>query len=251
MPEIRDIIQIDEELCNGCGDCIPSCAEGALAIVDGKARLVADKYCDGLGACLGECPTGALKMIQRRADAFDEEAVEELLAATKTEADAQPMGCGCPSSNVKTFSRGEPARPRQGQAPESALAHWPVQLRLVNPEAPFLKDADLLITADCAPVATPAYHTEFLPGKVALLGCPKFDDAPMYVERIAEIARKGVKSITLLEMEVPCCQSLDGIVAAGLKKAQADIPVEKVVIACDGRTVSRGPLEQRPTMAAL
>ena len=166
MKTVRKIIEIDEELCDGCGNCVPSCAEGALEIIDGKARVVADIYCDGLGACLGECPLGALKIVEREADEFDEEAVEELLAKKKQEAPAQEAPAfsgGCPSAQLQAFGSPQPAAAPGPQADlsgsdaadltQSALSHWPVQIMLIPPTAPFLKGADLLVLADCVPVA--------------------------------------------------------------------------------------------------
>ncbi len=163
----RRIIKIDDELCDGCAQCVPSCAEGAIQIIDGKARLVEEKYCDGLGACLGECPTGALSIVQREAEEFDEEAVEEHLSSKtqKVHHDEATLPCGCPSSQMQTF------------APHaSRLSHWPVQIRLVPATAPFLQGADLLVAADCTPVAYPNFHQDFLQDKAVMIGCPKFDD---------------------------------------------------------------------------
>ncbi|MDZ7640711.1 MAG: hypothetical protein U5J62_01605 [Desulfurivibrio sp.] len=259
----RKIIEIDEDLCDGCGQCVPGCAEGALQIIDGKARLVAEKYCDGLGACLGDCPTGALKLIERAADDFDEEAVEELLAAQQATAAVAPsplseqtaskpqpqaaMACGCPSQHIQSFgpaaatpcqSANQPRSqemPTPGAAAQSNLSHWPIQIRLVPPEAPFLKGAELLIAADCVPVAHPAFNQELLPGKVVLLGCPKFDDADLYVGRLAEIFQTaGLKSITIAIMEVPCCGSMRGILQAAQQQAGTAIPVSEVVVGVRG-----------------
>lgn len=258
MKVMRKIIEIDENLCDGCGQCVPDCAEGALEIVDGKARLVAEKYCDGLGACLGACPTGALKVIERQADDFDEAAVEELLATKKAQAETAPapadtMACGCASSHIQSFGPAvspcqaanqprattsatpAPAAYAGAEAESSALTHWPIQIRLVPPEAPFLKGADLLVAADCVPVAHPAFNRELLPGKTVLLGCPKFDDAESYVAKFSEIFRTaGIKSITVAIMEVPCCGSMRGIIQAAQQRAGTAIPVEEVVIGVRG-----------------
>lgn len=261
----RKIIEIDEDLCDGCGQCVPGCAEGALQIIDGKARLVAEKYCDGLGACLGDCPTGALKLIEREADDFDEGAVEALLAAQKAAAETAPtpapeqagdksqqqpaMACGCPSQHIQSFGPAAATpcqsanQPRSQEVPAagtpaaaaSNLSHWPIQIRLVPPEAPFLKGADLLIAADCVPVAHPAFNQELLPGKTVLLGCPKFDDADLYVARLAEIFQTaGLKSITVAIMEVPCCGSMRGIVQAAQQRAGTAIPVTELVVGVRG-----------------
>src|SRR3989339_43759 len=162
----RNIIRIDEEKCDGCGQCVPSCAEGAITIVDGKARLAAQKYCDGLGACLGECPQGALTVEEREAEDFDELAVEQHLHAAKlsTNAESLTMACGCPSAHIQSFQRApscaEANKPRSPASSASALSHWPVQITLVPPSAPFLKGADLLVAADCTPIAYPDFHRD-------------------------------------------------------------------------------------------
>ncbi len=264
MKVLRKIIEINEDLCNGCGQCVTGCAEAALEIIDGKARLIAEKYCDGLGACLGECPTGALKIVEREVEDFDEAAVEELIAAKKKSEAQQPaaMACGCSSSHIQSFGvqssemqrSGPAATPCQaanqprglgadtpptgaptGAGQSSALTHWPIQIRLVPPVAPFLKGADLLIAADCAPVAHPNFNRELLPGKTVLLGCPKFDDAESYVAKFSEIFQvAGIKSITIAIMEVPCCGSMRGIVQAAQRRAGTDIPVTEVVIGVRG-----------------
>jgi NAD-dependent dihydropyrimidine dehydrogenase PreA subunit len=255
MKVIRKIIHIDEELCNGCGDCVPSCAEGALEIVDGKARVIADFYCDGLGACLGECPTGALTIAERTADEFDEHAVEKLLTETKKEERSArtvlPMASGgCPSSRMmQSFGptaagAGSGFSAATGAPAESALSHWPVQIMLVPPTAPFLKGADLLVLADCVPVAFPTLHRDFLKGKAVMMGCPKFDNTEAYIEKFAQIARhSGIRSITTVVMEVPCCAALPVIVQRGLKLAGATIPMEEVVISVRGKILERRPVQ--------
>ena len=193
MKTKRKIVEIDDELCDGCGLCVPSCAEGAIQIIDGKARLVAEKYCDGLGACLGECPTGALSVVEREAEEFDERAVEEYLKSrdSKERAQEATLPCGCPSAQVQSFisqlaHQGE-REPVSGGATASALSHWPIQIRLVPPTAPFLKGADLLVAADCTPFTYPSFHQDFLKGRVLMVGCPKFDDVRAYIEKFAEI----------------------------------------------------------------
>ncbi len=246
---IREIIEIDEALCDGCGQCVPNCAEGALRIVDGKARLVAEKYCDGLGACLGECPTGALRIVRREADAFDEEAVERLLAEHEDCSHVE----ACPEGGVATLCHGlgeqtcACARPDTDGTP-SALHHWPVQLRLVPPDAPFLKNADILLLADCAALSVPALHQRYVPGKVVLMGCPKFDDAPFYVQRLRDILKGNeVSSLTVLEMEVPCCAALSRIAARSGALAGSDVPVTRIVAARTGQECLRevvNPAEQ-------
>ena len=245
MKVTRKIIKIDDEKCDGCGNCVPACAEGAIRIIDGKARVIADKYCDGLGACLGDCPQGALTLIEREADAFDEAAVEELLKQQETK--EGPQKGGCPSAALKTFENVgcgcESAAPRQlqpfaagkGPASGSALGHWPVQINLVPAGAPFLKGADLLVAADCVPVAYPAFHQDFLKGRAVMIGCPKFDDADAYVEKFTAVFREsGIKSLTIVVMEVPCCSGLPAIIQKALQRSGKDIPVRTVVISSQG-----------------
>ena len=248
----RKIIEIDEEKCNGCGECVIACAEGALAIVDGKARVISDNLCDGLGACIGECPQDALKIIERQADEFDEEAVEEFLTEKKaqetTEPKVMPMVTGgCPSARMQTFKTAaaesptaQPGTASAGQEVESALSHWPVQIMLVPPTAPFLKGADLLVLADCVPVAFPTLHQDFLQGKAVMMGCPKFDDAQHYIEKFAQICKvSGIKSITSVVMEVPCCSALPMIVKKGMELSGVTIPMEEVVISTRGKVLQR------------
>jgi len=245
MKVSRKIIEIDEALCNGCGQCVPSCAEGALEIVDGKARMLAEKYCDGLGACLGECPQGALKITERLADDFDEAAVEELLKARPVvKVPAAPAG-GCPSANLKMFGAPSPCQAANrpvttAPAGASALSHWPIKIRLVPPTAPFLKGCDLLVAADCTALSYPDFHRDFLAGRAVLMGCPKFDDAPAYVQKFKEIFETAQpRSVTMLIMEVPCCGAMRNIVAEALKLSGQEIGVAEVVIGVRGEVVAR------------
>ena len=260
MKYARKLIQINEDLCNGCGQCVPSCAEGALAIIDGKARLVAERYCDGLGACLGDCPTGALRVIEVEAEDFDPQAVEQHLQAQgrplpghmprpeelRLGAPRKPAQGGCPGSRPLSMTPCQAANQARTQAAgtgASALSHWPVQIRLVPPTAPFLRNADLLITADCAPVAYPALHADFLPGRVLLLGCPKFDDAEAYVDKFTALFRANPpKSVLVLEMEVPCCSGLHRLVIEGLERAGVAAPLERVIISRTGEVLGRQSL---------
>lgn len=246
MKAKRKIIEIDEYLCDGCGMCVPGCAEGAIQVIDGKARLVADKYCDGLGACLGECPKGALKIVEREAAEFDQAAADNHVKSQKTSGDLgeTAMPCGCPSSLISTFpsvrsceKANEPVSQTGGI---SALSHWPVQIRLVPPTAPFLKGADLLVAADCTPFAYPRFHEDFLKGRAVLVGCPKLDDAQAYVQKFGEIFSKAdIKSVTVLVMEVPCCQGLPVIIQRGMALADVDVPLEKVIISSRGEVIRR------------
>jgi len=235
MPELRDIVEIDQELCDGCGQCVPGCAEGALQIVDGKARLVGEVYCDGLGACLGECPTGALKIIQRQARAFDEEAVHERLAALKErEAAEVPMACGCPSSQEMTLAADTGGRSAATPA-ASRLGHWPIKLQLVSPQAPFIKDAELVLLADCAAAAVPDLHERYLAGRAIAMACPKLDDAEAHADKLAQVlAQGGPASLTVLHMEVPCCKGLEWIAQKAMERAGVEIPVRSVVVGRQG-----------------
>lgn len=256
MKGLRKIIRIDAEKCNGCGLCVPSCAEGAIRIVDGKAQLVAEKYCDGLGACLGECPEGALQVVDAEAEAFDEVAVKEHLSGKGPAAGGEhahgnqtlkmaahtdkTMPCGCPSTLMQTFAPQtacEKANVPIAHAGSgvSALTHWPVQIHLVPPTAPFLRGADLLVAADCTPVAYPRFHDGLLQGKTVLLGCPKLDDTEEYVKKFAAIfTTAAIKSVTVAVMEVPCCQGLPVIVRKGMAMAGKNIPLSVVTISVRG-----------------
>ncbi len=217
----RQIVEIDEELCDGCGQCVPACEEGAIQIIDGKARLVAEKLCDGLGACLGHCPRGAIRIVEREAEAFDEEAVKEHLKKAE-----EP--CACPGAKMRFFA----------ESPSSALVHWPIQLRLVPPQAPFLKGADLLLAADCVGFAHPSFHQDFLPGRALLIGCPKFDDQNAYVEKLAAIFREaGPREIRVVVMEVPCCKSFVMIVKKALELAGKKQPFKVSVISIKGEVL--------------
>lgn len=236
----RKIIEIDEEKCSGCGQCVIGCAEGAMAIVDGKAKVISDNLCDGLGACIGECPEDALQIIEREADPFDEAAVEAHLTARQTK-DKHPdeaMPCGCPSTQIQSFSPcpSEMIKAQSTAGEASALSHWPVQIKLVPPHAPFLKGADLLVVADCVPVAFPSLHQKLLQGKAIMIGCPKFDDADEYIEKFAAIFNtSGIKSLTTVVMEVPCCSGLPMMVLKGREKSGSQMPVKQVVVSTRGQ----------------
>ena len=242
----RKIVEIDNELCDGCGQCVPACAEGAIEIVDGKARIVAEKYCDGLGACLSECPNDALTIIEREVEDFDEEAVSAHLKdmGERTKPAETTLPCGCPSTQLQSFiapvSKGEAQEEGQEARPVSRLSHWPVQISLVPPTAPFLKGADLLVVADCVPVAYANLHADFLAGKVILMGCPKFDDTEAYIQKFSEIFKTaGIRTITTLVMEVPCCSGLPMIVKRALETTRKSIPIEEVVISTRGEVLKR------------
>ena len=241
MKTLRKIIEIDEERCDGCGLCAIGCAEGALEIIDGKAKVISDNLCDGLGACIGECPAGALRIIERESEDFDEGAVEKHLATTQSSQPDHGSSCGCPSKVMESFDAKTalPDAPQSLGPVESALGHWPVKIRLISPTAPFLKGADLLIMADCVSVAHPSIHSHFLKGKTVMTGCPKFDDADEHVQKFADIfSTAGIKSVTCAVMEVPCCSSLPGIVKKGMEKAGKNIPFKEVIIGRRGDIVA-------------
>ena len=234
----RKIVRIDEEKCNGCGLCIPNCAEGALQIINGKAKLVSEKFCDGLGACLGHCPEDAITVIEREAAEFDEKAVEAFLHK-KPEAKPQPtpVFTGCPSSRALQFKVPE-ARTETVSATLSVsqLTQWPVQLKLVPINAPYFQDADLLIAADCAPFAYPDFHRDFLKGKALVVGCPKLDDIQLYKEKLTEIFKtNSIKSVTVPYMEVPCCFGLVKVTEDAIAASGKNIPLKKVKIGIRGQ----------------
>lgn len=257
---VRNIIRIDEDKCNGCGQCILDCAEGALALVDGKAKLVRDSYCDGLGACLSGCPTGALTIEQREADAFDEAAVAAMMgghAAHAVPAHAVPAmaaasgGCpsqafahggggGCPGSMSRQLAPAKtPQAPAAGEIP-SELTHWPIQLHLINPGAPQFQGADLMIAADCTAFALGGFHGELLAGKALAIACPKLDDSMGYLEKLAMLfAGARPVRVTVARMEVPCCGGLVRMVLEARAMAKSEIPVEEVVIGVSGGVISR------------
>lgn len=234
----RKIIRIDREKCDGCGQCARACHEGAIEIVDGKARLVKESYCDGLGACIGDCPRGALTIETREADGFDEKAVafemakHEAVARARAQTQEAPA-CGCPSAAARPLSPSV----QQGAGVEipSQLSAWPVQIALVPPSAPFLEGADLLIAADCTPFAFPDFHRRFMKGRVTLVGCPKLDDTGPYFEKLAEIFRtRGIRSVEVVYMQVPCCSALTRLVLEARGQAGTSFPVRLTRIGLDG-----------------
>lgn len=234
---LRNIVRIDEEKCNGCGECVPSCEEGAIQVIDGKARLVSEIYCDGLGNCLGTCPQDAITIEEREADAFDEEAVEEHLA--KTQPKAEPEPCACPGSRMRQIEREPAPPPAAANGPvRSELTQWPVQLALVPPGAPYFKEADLLLVADCVPFAYGDFHGKFLRGRPIAVGCPKLDDNDFYVDKLAAIlTQSDVKSVTVARMEVPCCGGLVWIAEQAVAKTGRDIPLKSVTIGIGGELI--------------
>lgn len=230
---IRKIIQIEEEKCNGCGACASACHEGAIGMVDGKAKLLRDDYCDGLGDCLPACPTGAISFVEREAAAYDEAAV--LAAKAKKE---NSLACGCPGSAAKTIKRHESvsvlALPQ-----ESQLRQWPVQIKLAPVNAPWFDGAKLLVAADCTAYAYANFHQDFIKGHITLVGCPKLD-AEDYSVKLAEIIRKNdIRSVTVVRMEVPCCGGIENAVKTALCKSEKMIPWNVVTIATDGSLIER------------
>ncbi len=239
----RKIIKIDEELCDGCGQCAIACAEGAIQIIDGKARIISDNLCDGLGACIGDCPAGALEIIERDAEEFDEEAVEKHLSVQKEDNKQAAPACGCPSAKLQTFAPMEACQaanePSSIGTAESTLSHWPIQIKLVPPTAPFLKGADLLVPADCVTAAYPNFQEDFLKGRVMMMGCPKFDDVNEYIDKFTEVFKTAdINSITCVVMEVPCCSGMPMIVKKALELSGKDIPFKEVVISLQGKILN-------------
>jgi NAD-dependent dihydropyrimidine dehydrogenase PreA subunit len=214
----RSIIQIDEDKCDGCGLCVPNCAEGAIQIINGKAIMAEDKLCDGLGACMGHCPKDALHIIEREADGFDEASV--IAHLQKKNQNTPKHFQGCPGSRVQ-------------------LKQWPIQFMLVPVEASYYDNADLLITADCLPVAYPNYHLDMLKGKRVIIGCPKLDDSGYYAQKLTEILKlNSIKSLTVAHMEVPCCSGLVQIVKTALANSHKNIPLRKIQVGIEGNLQS-------------
>jgi len=241
----RPIVLIDEEKCTGCGLCVPECVEGAIEIVDGKARLIDEIYCDGLGACLGHCPEDAITIEEKDAAPFDEEAVQALQAEQgHTSHHAQPAHAACPSgacpsAHTATWGRSETTDETDAARTPSQLSNWPVQLTLISPNAPYFEDADLLVAADCVPFAYGAFHSDLLRGKVLVVGCPKLDDAAFYREKLTEILRSSdVRSVTVAHMEVPCCFGLGRLVEDAIAASGKTIPLEDVTITLRGERES-------------
>ncbi|HPC94394.1 MAG TPA: 4Fe-4S binding protein [Sedimentisphaerales bacterium] len=234
---IRNIVKIDEEKCNGCGQCVTACAEGAIQIINGKAKLVSETYCDGLGACLGHCPQDAITIEQREAAEFDEEATKAHLAR---EAEPEPA-FACPGLAMQQFDKTvkvEPGDAAEGPATPSRLRHWPVQLRLVARTAPYFADADLLLVADCVPFAMGDFHQRFLKGRSVAMGCPKLDDAEFYIEKLADILRANtIRSLTVVHMEVPCCSGLTRVAREAIARSGRAMGFEDVTVSLRGDVI--------------
>jgi NAD-dependent dihydropyrimidine dehydrogenase PreA subunit len=228
---LRKIVKIDQEKCNGCGLCINACHEGALQLIDGKAVLVSESYCDGLGACLPQCPTGAITIEEREAQPFDEEAVKKNIDP--------PLPCGCPGTQVKTMEKTSVTSIGQ-QAPiniESELRQWPCQIKLVPVNAPYLNHAHLLVAADCTAYAYAGIHKDFMRNKITLIGCPKLDSVD-YSDKLTDILKHNeIKSITVLKMQVPCCNGLAHAVRSALIQSGKMIPWSVITISVDGKII--------------
>ena len=246
---VRNIVKIDESKCNGCGLCVTACAEGAIRIVDGKAKLVSDTYCDGLGACLGHCPEDAITIEQREAGAFDEEAVQAHLAPPQKE----PPAFVCPGLAAHQWPQkeegtpnasaraGDPESPKSqagGQDVPSQLSHWPVQLTLISPTAPCLADADLLLVADCVPVAVGDFHRRFLKDHSIVIACPKLDDARAHIEKLAQILRSNnLRSLMVVHMEVPCCFGLTHVAREGITRSGKPMSFLDITVSVRGSMI--------------
>lgn len=269
----RDIIKINEEKCTGCGECIVGCPEGALQVIDNKARLISDLFCDGLGACIGTCPQGAIEVERREAEPYDEyNVMENIVKAGPNvikahlqhlyehgekgylnqaidylkennieipEYEEVPIACGCPGSTTQEVRESESESTDEPQILSAELRNWPVQLQLLNPNAPYLKNADLLIAADCAPFAYANFHQRFLKDKVLIILCPKLDKTiDQYIDKLAEIFEKqDIKSISIVHMEVPCCSGIEVIVKRALEKAQKNIIIKDYTISIKGEII--------------
>ncbi len=272
---LRQIIKIDEEKCNGCGDCVPNCAEGAIQIIDGKARLISDMFCDGLGACVGHCPLGAITLEEREAEEYNERKVMDYIVkqgANTIKAhllhlkdhgemkflkeaidylkeneipvppleSSEPAACGCPGSRQQVISpKAKKSDTSQNIQMDSELRQWPVQLALLNPNAPYFDNADLLVAADCVPFAYPNFHQRFLKDKILVVFCPKLDKTlEMYVEKLTTLfASKNIRSVTVLHMEVPCCSGTGFIVQKALEMAGKSMLVKDYTISLSGEIV--------------
>ena len=279
----RKVITIDDEKCNGCGLCIPNCPEGALQMISNKARLVSDLFCDGLGACIGHCPEGAITIEEREAEPYDERKVlknivpqgpdvirahlEHLRDHGATEylhealeglrekgiepdmeppphARHDPLACGCPGTAVQTIEgKCECEEVPPGARRPSRLGHWPVQITLVPPMAPYLRGADVVVAADCTPFAYADFHEDFIKGKVVLVGCPKLDDASYYADKLTDVFKENdIRSVTVVRMEVPCCSGMTALLKHAIAESGRDVPLEEVVISIRGDKLAQAPV---------
>ena len=229
----RKIIRIDEEKCNGCGLCAKACHEGAIGMVNGKAKLMRDDYCDGLGDCLPVCPTGAITFEEREAAAYNEAAVKAAMA--KKEGQKAPLSCGCPGSNSKAIRREAVNAAPAATGVESMLSQWPVQIKLAPVNAPYFGGANLLIAADCTAYAYGDFHQKFIRNRITLIGCPKLDEGDYSDKLTAILAQNDIKSVTVVRMEVPCCGGIEQAAKRALQQSGKFIPWQVVTISTDGR----------------
>lgn len=236
MRRVREIVRVDEEKCNGCGLCVPSCAEGAISIIDGKARVINEALCDGIGSCLGECPRGAMTIEKREAEEFDPGLVKGTAKAEAPRFATSMGGGGCPGSAARPLPPAHASDALHCPSPAlSALANWPVQLHLVPPSAPCLRDADLLIAADCVGFALPSLHGQLLEGRILGIGCPKLDDLLAYRQKLTKILTlNSIRSITIAIMEVPCCHGLVRLVREAAERTGSRAAIRVVVVGIDG-----------------
>ena len=230
---IRRIIQIDEEKCNGCGLCAEACHEGAIGMVDGKAKLLRDDYCDGLGDCLPACPTNAITFVEREAAAYDEAAV--LAAKAAKEAQKAPLPCGCPGSMAKALQPQPSVPPSEAPRSVSQLRQWPVQIKLAPVNAPWFDGAKLLVAADCTAYAYAAFHQDFMRNRVTLVGCPKLDEGDYAEKLTAIIANNDIRSVTIVRMEVPCCGGLENAAKRAIQQSGKFLPWQVATVTVDGR----------------
>jgi Pyruvate/2-oxoacid:ferredoxin oxidoreductase delta subunit len=246
---MRNIVLIDEEKCTGCGECVIACAEGAIEIIEGKAKLVSDIYCDGLGACLGHCPEDAITVEPREAAEFNEEATEAHLARKATEekqgcpapalgGEAPDLACGCPGSMARSLEKKAAPGPGGSSGAVSQLSQWPVQMKLLGPEASYFKNADLLWAADCVPFAMADFHDRFLAGKAIAIGCPKLDEVEFYIEKLSRIIKhNALKSLTVVHMEVPCCFGMSHIAKEAVARSGESLCFEDVTVDLQGNVI--------------
>ena len=249
----RKIIAINEDLCNGCGSCVSACSEGALQIIDGKARLVREDFCDGFGDCMGECPTGALIIEEREARRFDIEETREYLLKTKGEEavrrmdeaqkkhepkGGEPLPCGCPGSMARTIKISESISTSCAEPLMAQLRNWPVQISLLPLKAPYYKRANLLVAADCCAYAYAGFHNDFIKGHTLAVGCPKLDNADAHRKKLATILTENdIDSVEVAYMEVPCCTGLVRLVEEAVKESGRNIPVKKTKIGIKGEVI--------------
>ncbi len=232
---IRKIIKIDEDKCNGCGLCVSACHEGAIGLVDGKAKLLRDDYCDGLGNCLPVCPTEAISFEERDAAEFDEAAVNKNMANKEPE----PLACGCAGTHAKALNREDSQSSRPQTSAQTHLNQWPVQIKLVSPNAKYFDNAHLLVAADCTAYAYGNFHNDYMKNKITIIGCPKLDDID-YTEKLASIIKmNNIKSVTVVRMEVPCCGGIENAVKAALQNSGKFLPWQVVTISTDGRILEQ------------